>query len=387
MRKPHPFGHHFLIGLQPSPTLTEHDRRVLAALSPAGVILFGGNFEQNAPYGEWLECFRRLMDDVRSAIGRERIMVSIDHEGGRVYRPPAPVTNFAYAREWAPEAKTVGHAMGIELRSLGVNVNFAPVVDVDSNPRNPVIGPRAFGTTPEKVIGAALPFIRAIEAEGVLACAKHFPGHGDTAVDSHRALPVVRRSIDELERTELPPFRAVVDAGIRLVMTSHVLFPALDPAEPATLSQAITTGILREKLGFDGVILTDDIGMHAVSRRFQEGGAGAQTMRAGADLIDICAFGLDTSLALQLADEIAEAQRSGTLAARLLERSRARIENLLDALPQHPVRSLPPEVFARHAMLAPLHEPGTRGVGTWDQSVDQGRLPAAPENSAARSDG
>lgn len=365
MNRPHPFGHHFLVGLQPSPTLTGHDRRLLQQLAPAGVILFGGNFEDDAPYARWLAALSRLLDDVRAAIGRPRIIVAMDHEGGRVLRPPAPITPFAYARRWAGRAAQVGHAMGLELRSLGVNLALAPVVDVDSNPANPVIGPRAFGTTAEQVIRAAVPFMHAVEAEGVLTCPKHFPGHGDTAVDSHRELPVVHRPRRELERSELPPFHAVVAAGARVLMTSHVLFPALDPGEPATLSRAITTGLLRERLGFSGVVVTDDVGMHAVSQRFLQGGAAAQTLLAGADLLDVCAFGLDTEVALDMADEI----RDADLDAGLRTRSRARIERLLASLPQHPVTELAESVFVRHRALAPLHDAQAPGVGTWEQSV------------------
>ena len=367
----HPFGHHFLVGLEPSPTLTEHDRRLLEALSPAGIILFKGNFEQNAPYPQWLTTYKQLIEDVRAAIGRERIIVSIDHEGGRVYRPPAPITNFAYAREWALQTEAVGRAMGVELRSLGINVVLAPVVDVDSNPANPVIGPRSFGTTPQEVIRAALPFIRAVEGEGITACPKHFPGHGDTSVDSHRELPIVSRDREELERMELAPFQAVIDAGARLIMTSHVLFPALDPAQPATLSLPITTGLLRDEMGYKGVVLTDDVGMHAVSEQYQRAGAATRTIRAGVDLIDICAFGLDTSLALEMADEITEAHRTGDLPDEVLSASRTRIERLLSDLPQHGVEMLPQQTFLHHAAFAPLHDRTlAHGVGTWEQSVD-----------------
>lgn len=369
MNKPHAFGHHFLVGLEPSTTLTDHDRRLLEALSPAGVILFKGSFDQEAPYEEWLESYRGLMEDVRTAIARERIIVSIDHEGGRVYRPPPPITNFAYAREWAGDAQAVGRAMGIELRSLGVNVDFAPVVDVDSNPENPVIGPRSFGKTPEEVIRAALHFIGAIQVEGVAACPKHFPGHGDTSVDSHKTLPTVARSRDDLDRVELAPFRAVVEAGVRLLMTAHIRFPALDAERPSTLSRVITTDLLRNELGFDGVVVTDDIGMHAVSEIFKHGGAAAAALSAGVDLIDICAFGIDTALGLDLADEIAAAQRSGGLGDPLLEESRARIERLLADLPQHGIEKLEPEVFRRHAHVAPLHNSASVGAtGTWVQS-------------------
>src|ERR1700761_318581 len=144
-------GEHFLIGLRPTPQLHERDRALLADLRPAGVILFKSNFEHDQPYEQWLETHRTLIDDVRNTIRRDRIFIGIDHEGGRVCRTPPPITRFAYAARWARQASSVGHAMGVELSSLGVNLNFAPVLDVHSNPANPVIGHRAFGTTAELV--------------------------------------------------------------------------------------------------------------------------------------------------------------------------------------------------------------------------------------------
>ncbi|HTN96998.1 MAG TPA: glycoside hydrolase family 3 N-terminal domain-containing protein, partial [Nordella sp.] len=150
-RGPQSFGHRFLIGLQQSPVLGDHDKRLLSTLRPAGVVLFRANFMANAPYEEWLASHAKLLADVREYIGRDEVLITIDHEGGGVLRPPAPITPFAYAREWPGQAASVGRAMGVELRHLGFNVNFAPVVDVNSNPANPVIGPRSFGTTPQAV--------------------------------------------------------------------------------------------------------------------------------------------------------------------------------------------------------------------------------------------
>ncbi|MGQ0816218.1 MAG: glycoside hydrolase family 3 N-terminal domain-containing protein [Gemmatimonadota bacterium] len=359
------YGIHFAVGLQPSPTLTDHDRRLLDTLRPAGVILFRDNFAHGSPYQSWLDTLRRLLDDVRSCIGRDRILIGIDHEGGRVIRTPPPITHFAYAQDWATRAADVGRAMGIELRSLGVNVTFAPVVDVHSNPDNPVIGPRSFATNAGDVTQAALTFIRAVEAEGVAACPKHFPGHGDTAVDSHHGLPVVDHELAELRKRELPPFGAAIDAGVRMVMTSHIVFPKVDPGIPATMSKRIINDLLRSELGFNGVVVTDDIGMGAVRDMFASPQTVERMMNATTDLIDICAYGTDTARAIEIAKFIEAGVKAGRIDEAALAASAQRIEKLLVALPQYEVTALPAEVFERHATLAPLHDAAAQGAGTW----------------------
>jgi beta-N-acetylhexosaminidase len=351
-------GTHFLIGLQPSPSLTDHDRRLLRQLAPAGVIVFRENFALDQAYPEWLATYRKLLDDVRECIGRPKILVCIDHEGGRVVRPPAPITHYEYARHWAERAHEVGAAMGVELRSLGLNLNFAPVLDIDSNPSNPVIGPRAFGTTPEAVERAGVDFMKGLEREGVIACLKHFPGHGDTGVDSHYSLPVLPLDLKALRARELRPFQAAIDAGARTVMTAHLLIPALDERDPATLSRRILDGILRQELGFDGVVITDDIGMGATSEMFLDTRNAARALSAGCDLISLCSYWTDTERALGLAEAIAREAASGELPGRVLDASRRRVEALLRDAPQHAVAELPRSVFGAHARLAPVRQPG-----------------------------
>ena len=198
-------GEHFLVGLRPSATLDPRDRALLSDLRPAGVVLFRSNFLHDAPYELWLVSHARLIADVRDAVGRERLLIAIDHEGGRVCRTPPPITRFSYAARWAGQAAAVGQAMGAELASLGVNVDFAPVLDIHSNPANPVIGPRSFGTTAEAVIPAGLQLMEALQAQGVIPCGKHFPGHGDTSQDSHRELPVLNLDLTALRERELKP--------------------------------------------------------------------------------------------------------------------------------------------------------------------------------------
>ena len=352
--EPASFGHHFLVGLQKSPRLTERDKRLLGALRPAGVVLFRENFAHGLPYGEWLELHARQLAEVRECVEREELIVAIDHEGGAVLRAPEPITPFAAAADWAPRAAAVGRAMGRELRSLGVNVDFAPVVDVDSNPDNPVIGRRAFGSDPATVTRAAAAFLDGLEGEGVCGCPKHFPGHGDTRADSHHELPVVDHPPEVLAVRELAPFAALVGRGVRLVMTAHVLFPRWDPEWPATLSETIVGGCLRGELGFAGLVVTDDVGMRAVAGTFRRPGTSARALVAGCDLITICAHLADTRRALDLAADLARSWRAGDLPTSVLERSHARIARTLAELPRHPVTELPAAVLAGHRRLAPL---------------------------------
>jgi beta-N-acetylhexosaminidase len=347
-------GHHFLVGLRPTVHLDARDRALLEDLRPAGVILFKSNFIQDQPYERWLDAYRRLIADVRAAVGRERILIGIDHEGGRVCRTPAPITRFAYAERWAANAGAVGRAMGVELSSLGVNLNFAPVLDIHSNPANPVIGARSFGSSSEQVTAAALDFIAAQQSAGVLACGKHFPGHGDTATDSHHELPVLARDLEGLRSRELKPFVAAIGAGIPMIMTSHLLLPRLDPVEPVTLSRWFGRQLLREELGFRGVVVSDDIGMHAVSRMFDDPTAAARLLLAGTDLMMVCAYWTDTDRCRGFAEAMITAQQRGVIPAELESQSRERVESLLMRAHQNEVRLLAAEVFEAHRQVAPL---------------------------------
>jgi beta-N-acetylhexosaminidase len=341
-------GDHFLIGLRPSAQLHERDRALLADLRPAGVVLFKSNFLHDEPYERWLDVHSKLIEDVRATIGRDRIFVGIDHEGGRVCRTPAPITRFSYAARWAAQAAAVGHAMGVELASLGVNLNFAPVLDIHSNPANPVIGARALGTTGEQVTAAALAFMAAMQAGKVLACGKHFPGHGDTDTDSHRELPVLNQDLAGLRARELGPFRAAIGAGIPMIMTSHLLLPKLDPVEPVTLSRRFGQELLRGELGFNGVVVSDDIGMHAVSRMFDDPTAAVRLLLAGTDLMMVCAYWTDTDRCRGFAEAMISAQQQGIISADAASQSRERIRSLLARAPQNAVTRLPADVFERH---------------------------------------
>ena len=350
-------GDFFLIGLSPTAALDPRDRALLSELQPAGIILYKSNFRHDLPYEGWLAALADLLGDVRAAIGRPRILVGIDHEGGRVCRTPPPLTRFDYPRRYAHCAGSVGRAMGRELASIGVNLDFAPLLDIHSNPKNPVIGERAFGSTAEGVIDAALAFAQGLAEHGVLACGKHFPGHGDTHEDSHVALPTVDGSLDTLRGRELRPFAAAID--LPMIMTSHVLFPALDPAVPATLSQRIVRDLLRGELGYRGVVVSDDVGMGAVARMFEDPRNAARVLASGSDLLMVCAHFATTDRARAFAHAILEARADGSLDATTFEAAQARVRTLLARAVQHAPLRLSDDSLADHRAAGPLFSAST----------------------------
>lgn len=256
-----------------------------------GVILFSRNVD--APE-QVAELVRELQSLARDAGHELPLLVGVDQEGGRVARLREPWTLWpparALGRAGSDElARRVGAALAAELSACGIRCDFAPVVDVDTNPGNPVIGDRSFGDDPERVgrLGAAL--IRGLQEGGVAASAKHFPGHGDTDVDSHLDLPRVDHGLGRLEDVELRPFRHAVEAGVATVMTAHVLVRELDDRLPATLSPRVTEALLRRKLGYQGVIVSDDLEMKAVAKGWAAGVAAPLAAKAGCDLLLVCA--------------------------------------------------------------------------------------------------
>jgi beta-N-acetylhexosaminidase len=252
-----------------------------------GVVLFARNL---GTLDEIIALTRELAAAVPA--GDPPLVISIDQEGGRVQRVKAPFPHWPPmatlgARDDQALAEAVGRAMGEEVAALGFNVDFAPVLDVHTNPANPIIGDRAFGETPEHAARQALAFWRGLEAAGVRGCGKHFPGHGDTATDSHLALPRVDKTLEELRAVELAPFAAAARAGVPMIMTAHVLYPAVD-APPATLSRRWLTDILRGELGYTGIVVSDDLDMKAIADHFEVATAVVDSLLAGADCFLAC---------------------------------------------------------------------------------------------------
>lgn len=259
-------GQRLIVGIAGT-ALTDAERAWIRACRPGGFILFARNVEEPAQV-------RELNRELASLLPRELPPIRcVDQEGGRVQRIKAPATVWPPMR-WVGNVgdpaftREVGRALGREVRAMEFDLDFTPDVDVDSNPANPIIGDRAFGRDAAAVGRHAAAFVEGMQDAGCIACAKHFPGHGDTATDSHLELPVVEKDRRELEEVELPPFAASIAAGVGTVMTAHVLYPAWDEKVPATMSPAILDGLLRRRMGFGGLLISDDLEMKAVRGRY-----------------------------------------------------------------------------------------------------------------------
>jgi len=269
-------------------SLSHETRKLINEISVGGVILFARN--SDTP-----QQIERLCADLQSiceGAGAPPMFIAIDQEGGRVTRLHEPFTHFPPMRKLGEKGSTelalrFARAAARELRAVGINVNFAPVLDVDSNPKNPIIGDRALGDTPGVVSRMSVPIVEGFHLEGVLAVGKHFPGHGDTQEDSHLTLPVVNKTMEELEKCELPPFRHAIQNGLQAMMTAHVLYPELDANNPATLSTCVITDILRNDMGFDGIIFSDDFEMKALDQATL-GEAAVNAVKAGVDILITC---------------------------------------------------------------------------------------------------
>lgn len=263
-------------------------RSALASGQISGVILFRRNVDS-------VEQVASLNEDIhQSALAcGDAPFVCVDQEGGRVVRVREPLTPIPPMRDVGARADrrlvaAVSEAIATEVGALGFNVNFAPVLDVDTNPANPVIGDRAFGADPDRVARCAGAYLLGHHTAGVIPCGKHFPGHGDTALDSHVALPTVGHDRRRLDEVELVPFRRMIAADIPMLMTAHIMVPALDTQHPATLSRAVIGGLLREEMGYEGVVVSDDLEMKAVSERYDVEEMLERGLRAGVDLFLIC---------------------------------------------------------------------------------------------------
>lgn len=298
-------------------------RRVGEGLSSVG--LFGRNIETPGQVAALTAQLRAERDDV---------LVAIDEEGGDVTRLEVrhgssfPGNLALGSVDDVDLTRAVAQELGRRLADCGVNLNWAPSADVNSNPGNPVIGVRSFGAEPQLVARHTAAYVEGLQAAGVAACTKHFPGHGDTAVDSHHALPRIDVDLETLHARELVPFRAAIAAGSKSVMSAHILLPALDPHRPATLSPQILTGLLREELGYDGLIVTDAVEMQAIASTYGIERGSVLAIAAGADALCVGGGLDDDSTVLRLRDALVAAVRAGELPEERLADAAARVRAL-----------------------------------------------------------
>lgn len=292
----------------------------LIARGVGGVIFFSRNVSEPRELAD-------VTSHIKRAAGRS-LLLAVDQEGGQVARlrkgfTEIPTMRAVGATGDARLARAVGALIGHEMRAVGFDMNYAPVLDVDTNPNNPVIGARSFGRTPELVSEMGVAFAAGLESTGVAACGKHFPGHGDTSQDSHAELPRLPHSFERLERIELKPFAAAVSAGIPALMTAHVIFEPLDARYPATMSRAVLHGLLRERLGYDGLVVSDDLEMRAIAGHYEIEETVERGLNAGVDHFLCCHT---PGLAHRAIEHVVHAVESGKVSRETLAAANRRFE-------------------------------------------------------------
>ncbi len=250
-----------------------------------GIIFNGKNFSSPSQTVAYVNALKAVNSN-----NKLPLFFGIDQEGGRISKLPGDLIDIPSNMEIGDINNPsfsfeIGSVLGKLVNAYGFNINFAPVLDVNSNPKNPVIGDRSFGNNPSIVSELGVQTMKGIQSEKVIPTIKHFPGHGDTSVDSHLELPIVNKSLPELEKLELIPFDRAIDEGAEMVMIAHILLTKVDQKLPSSLSKEIITGILRNEKGFDGVIITDDMTMKAITENFNIGSAAVMSVQAGSDMI------------------------------------------------------------------------------------------------------
>jgi len=284
-----------------------------------GIILLGENIINVSQAQELLNSLKAL----NKKNGNIPLFLGVDQEGGRVNRMPKDYAKIPAAKEIGKInnrefAYEVGNLLGIQVKSLGFNLDFAPVLDVNSNPKNTVIGNRAFGSDSNIVSELGIQTMKGISSQGIIPVIKHFPGHGNTSVDSHTGLPVENADIKRLKDFETIPYDNAIKNGAEMVMVAHILFPKIDPDNPSSLSKSIITDLLKKYLEFDGLVITDDMTMGAIIDNYNIGEAAVKSVNAGSDIILVCHDYSKEKLALEA---LADAVKRGSIDENSVDRS------------------------------------------------------------------
>lgn len=314
----------FLIGSMPGTSIPAELRSLAREFDLGGVILFGRNIEVPEQVAE--------LSAESEALGRTSpAWVSVDQEGGRVARLKEPFTRWPpmatlgrAGAQSAALAERFAKALAQELLAVGITLDYAPVLDIHTNPKNPVIGDRALAERAEDVAKLGRVIIRGLQGAGLAACGKHFPGHGDTSTDSHFELPLVEHAPDRLRAIEFEPFRAAIAEHVAFIMTAHVLVPSVDERRPASLSPEIVQKLLRDELKFEGVILSDDLEMKAVSAMHEVPEAAVGAIAAGCDAVLVCSG--DVDLQGRTLEALVRAVESGRIPAKRYDDAFARLK-------------------------------------------------------------
>ncbi|OBZ17046.1 MULTISPECIES: beta-N-acetylhexosaminidase [Bacillales] len=317
-------GQMVLVGLEGT-TIQDDAKKMIEQYRIGGFILYKDNMTDAAQT-------LKLLNQLKAAneANTAPLWLSLDQEGGKVSRMPEqfiklpPAADVGRVNE-AAYTKLIGEALGEEVHALGFNMDFAPVLDINSNPKNPVIGNRSFGADPDTVISHGMETMKAIQSKQVAAVVKHFPGHGDTSVDSHLDLPVVNKTRQQLEAFELLPFVRAIKQNADAIMVAHLLIPKIDEKYPASISKKIIKDMLRDDLGYEGVVITDDMTMGGITEHFNVGQAAVRSIQAGSDIILI---GHDNAIQLSVLKALKQSARDGDIPKDMLDQSVYRILKL-----------------------------------------------------------
>lgn len=305
-------------------TVTEETKILINEYKVGGIILFANNLDNP-------EQSIQLLNHIKIENGKNPLplFLGVDQEGGRVERLPdlikLPTNQKIGTKNNEQFAYEIGELLGKQLHAFGFNLNFAPVLDVNSNPNNPVIGDRSFGDAPEVVSKFGVQSMQGMQSQHIISVIKHFPGHGDTDIDSHVELPLVDKSLEKLNGLELVPFRNAIEAGAEVVMTAHILLPQIDAEFPASMSEKVITEILREQLKFDGIVITDDMTMQAITGHFDIDDAAVESVKAGTDII---LMAHDYDELVSVFNRLKEAILSGEITEERINKSLQRIIRL-----------------------------------------------------------
>ncbi|TGM59340.1 glycoside hydrolase family 3 protein [Leptospira vanthielii] len=336
----------------PQKTLDAVAIEEISETKPGGIILFGKNLGKKE---EILSLTRGLQSQAKEK-GLSPFLISTDQEGGRVFRVQDGITPYPGAMavgqtgntQWG---ETVGFVTSYELRNLGLNFLFAPVLDINNNPLNPVINTRSFGSDSKRVSEVAVAYERGARAGGCLPVIKHFPGHGDTTVDSHLGLPIINKSLEELEQLELVPFKKSIAGGAEAVMSAHIMYPKIDPQFPATLSKTILTDVLRKSLNFDGIIITDAMEMHAISKNYEKDRPGVLTLLAGANIVLLTSWG---ETARKFKAQLSDAYKNGEF--RYVDKDGKEHDKLRDAVQKQIRKKLELGLYDENSILPKVYD-------------------------------
>lgn len=305
--------------------MTPETENIIEDYHVGGVILFGENIESTTQTVD-------LLNNIKAANANDPLplLLGVDEEGGSVTRMPNQVNSLPTSRSIgdlndSDVAFDAGSILGRQMQALGFNLDFAPVLDVNSNPDNPVIGDRSFGDNPNTVTKMGIQEMKGIQSEGIISVMKHFPGHGDTGEDSHLELPKVDKDYDELSQLELTPFKEAISEGADVNMISHILLPKVDADYPASMSKEVITNILREDEDFDGVVITDDLTMGAITEHYDVADATVQTVKAGGDLLLVAH---EPDLIDSVFDKLKAAVEDGEISEDRIDESVERITDL-----------------------------------------------------------